>query len=188
MSTRRILTTLALALLVTGCTDQTPLAMEEAQYSETDGALSFSHTPHTGGLLTDIPVTGILTGGTFEGLLSITEFAYEGGQLLVSGTLTGTVTQGTTVTPITQTFADLPVDLTGRNSPCRILFLEIPGGVLLDLLGLVVDLAPVELEVRAERGPGNLLGNLLCAITGLLDGVGALGALLNLIERINDLL
>jgi hypothetical protein len=60
--------------------------------------------------------------------------------------------------------------------------------VLLDLLGLVVDLAPVELEVRAERGPGNLLGNLLCAITGLLDGVGSLGALLNLIERINDLL
>ena len=39
----------------------------------------------------------------------------------------------------------------------------------LDLLGLVVDLAPIHLDVTAVPGAGNLLGNLLCAVAGLLD-------------------
>jgi hypothetical protein len=30
----------------------------------------------------------------------------------------------------------------------------------------------VILDITAERGPGNLLGNLLCAIAGLLDPPG----------------
>jgi hypothetical protein len=34
-------------------------------------------------------------------------------------------------------------------------------------------------------GPGNLLGNLLCAVAGLLDG-GPLGNLGNLINRLLD--
>jgi len=46
-------------------------------------------------------------------------------------------------------------------------------------LGLVVDLNQVELNITAEPGPGNLLGNLLCAVAGLLDGPGPLNNLLN---------
>jgi hypothetical protein len=59
------------------------------------------------------------------------------------------------------------------------------GALHLDLLGLVVDLAPVHLKITAVPGAGNLLGNLLCAITGLLDG----GAPLSLISQLlNQLL
>lgn len=53
---------------------------------------------------------------------------------------------------------------------CDILKLELPGGINLELLGLVVDTSPICLDVFAQRGSGNLLGNLLCSLTELLDG------------------
>ena len=46
----------------------------------------------------------------------------------------------------------------------------------------MVDLNQVHLTINAQSGPGNLVGNLLCAIAHLLDGTptaGALAALLN---------
>jgi hypothetical protein len=53
----------------------------------------------------------------------------------------------------------------------------------------------VTLDVNAIPGAGNLLGNLLCAVVGLLDpdnGLdlgGLLGSILNnLLEAINDIL
>jgi len=52
----------------------------------------------------------------------------------------------------------------------------------LDLLGLVIDLNPVILNITAHPGPGQLLGNLLCAVAHLLDNGGPLtgvSALLN---------
>ena len=56
----------------------------------------------------------------------------------------------------------------------------------LDLLGLRVHLDRVVLDIVAATGAGNLLGNLLCAVTGLLDGglQGVLGRLVNLLNRI----
>jgi hypothetical protein len=50
------------------------------------------------------------------------------------------------------------------------------------VLGLVVDLAPVHLDNTAVPGAGNLRGNLLCSVAGLLDHnspAGGLAALLN---------
>lgn len=44
----------------------------------------------------------------------------------------------------------------------------------LNLLGLVVNLNQVHLNITARPGAGNLLDNLLCAVTGLLDGPGVL--------------
>jgi hypothetical protein len=32
---------------------------------------------------------------------------------------------------------------------------------------------PIVLDITAQSGPGNLLGNLLCGVTGLLNGTGA---------------
>lgn len=199
MLIRRILTTATVALVAAGCTDQTPLDLadrqvsEDAQFTRIDGAVAASQ--HTG-LLSNLPITGNLAdgSGTFTGVLNITELAFENGQLLATGTLTGTATQvingGTVVTQITQSITDLAVDLigSGPGSSCQILELDIPGGLELDLLGLVVDLAPVNLEIRAERGPGNLLGNLLCALTGLLDRGGPLAGITNLLNQINNLL
>ena len=56
----------------------------------------------------------------------------------------------------------------------------------LDLLGLQVHLDRVRLDIVAVSGPGNLLGNLLCAVVGLLDGPldGLIGRLTNLLNRI----
>lgn len=56
----------------------------------------------------------------------------------------------------------------------------------LDLLGLRVHLDRVVLDIVAKSGAGNLLGNLLCAVTGLLDNglSGVLGRLTNLLNQI----
>ena len=74
---------------------------------------------------------------------------------------------------------------------CPVLHLEL-GPVDLDLLGLRVQLNQVVLDVDSVPEPGNLLGNLLCAVAHLLDGV-ALGALLqdlldNLLAAVTRLL
>jgi len=53
---------------------------------------------------------------------------------------------------------------------CDILSLELPDGLTLSVLGLVVDTSGICLDIHAERGGGNLLGNLLCSLLGLLDG------------------
>jgi hypothetical protein len=70
---------------------------------------------------------------------------------------------------------------------CPILDLTL-GPLHLDLLGLVVDLNQVHLQITAESGPGNLLGNLLCAVAGLLAGTGGGGAIQNLLQSIVGLL
>lgn len=74
-----------------------------------------------------------------------------------------------------------------EQEPCPILHLEL-GPLDLDLLGLVVHLDRVVLDVTAEPGPGNLLGNLLCAVAGLLDGVDLSGVLGDLLQRLLDAL
>ena len=70
---------------------------------------------------------------------------------------------------------------------CEILRLSI-GAINLDLLGLQVSLSPVLLVITAVPGAGNLLGNLLCAIAGLLDGVGPLAQIVNLLNQLLALL
>ena len=65
-------------------------------------------------------------------------------------------------------------DLTGvhgfQQAPsCAILSLVL-GPLHLDVLGLVIDLNRVVLNIVGQTGAGNLLGNLLCALTGILDG------------------
>ncbi|HWJ91649.1 MAG TPA: hypothetical protein VNR87_11095 [Flavisolibacter sp.] len=87
--------------------------------------------------------------------LTITNFAVQNGQLVATGVLSG-LTNLITV----------PVSPTA--SSCQVLTLHV-GAIHLDLLGLVVDLAAIDLNIRADAAPGNLLGNLLCAITNLLN-------------------
>lgn len=42
----------------------------------------------------------------------------------------------------------------------------------------------IVIDLDAQSGPGNLLGNLLCAIAGLLDGGGLLTQIVNLLNQI----
>jgi hypothetical protein len=73
------------------------------------------------------------------------------------------------------------------NGSCQILHLEL-GPLDLDLLGLVVHLDRVVLDITAEQGPGNLLGNLLCGIAGLLDGNAASNVITRLLNQLLGLL
>ncbi len=72
-----------------------------------------------------------------------------------------------------------------RGAACDILHLVL-GPLDLDLLGLQIHLNRVVLNIDADPGPGNLLGNLLCSVAGLLDGGlnGLLGRLTRLLNRI----
>jgi hypothetical protein len=140
------------------------------------------------------------TSGTFQGTYNIQRFIAENNKLYAVGTLTGTAS-GKQVTvvgvkaPVTATTLQQAASLAGApdgyqpvQASCPILHLAI-GAIHLDLLGLVVDLAPVDLNIVAQPGPGNLLGNLLCAIAGLLDPGPPLGGLLNqLVALLNQIL
>lgn len=69
---------------------------------------------------------------------------------------------------------------------CDILNLVL-GPLDLNILGLRVQLNQVVLDITAVPGAGNLLGNLLCAVAGLLDGgplAGLLGQLQTLLNQI----
>lgn len=118
--------------------------------------------------------------GTFVGSFSPTGFSNQNGQLAVTGLVTGTLTTLTGATvPVSQTVTTT-VQSAQANGTCKILNLVL-GPLHLDLLGLVVDLNQVVLNITAQSGAGNLLGNLLCSVAGLLDGSGVngLAALLN---------
>ena len=127
---------------------------------------------------TTLPVTGTLADGTaFTGQLSNLSTSVVNGVLMLSGTITGTgiPAGGTTFTA--------PVQNLATSNGCSILTLDL-GAIHLDLLGLVVDLAPVNLDVTAVPGAGNLLGNLLCAVAGLLDNNGPLTGISALLNRL----
>ena len=74
---------------------------------------------------------------------------------------------------------------TSARATCPVLHLVL-GPLDLDLLGLQVHLDRVVLNIDAVSGPGNLLGNLVCAVAGLLDGglQGLLGRLVTLLNQI----
>ena len=143
----------------------------------------------------DLPINlaGTLPGGVpgaFNGVLSITKFALKAGAVIAKGVLNGDVTQTvggvtTTVGHLTNFKVNLPL-LDPPGAACDILHLTL-GPLHLNLLGLVVDLSVVHLDITGVTGPGNLLGNLLCAVTGLLDQ-GLTGILHNLLGVINKLI
>jgi len=131
------------------------------------------------------PGTGTTT-GTFSGALTVTRFASQNGQLVAVGTLSGTLTNalGQVIGTITDSPVTVPLQATGT---CTILHLVL-GPLDLNLLGLMVHLDRVVLDITAQSGPGNLLGNLLCAIAHLLDGNSALAPIVNLLNHILALL
>jgi len=143
-----------------------------------------------------VPVSGIAPGGagSFEGTFRIQRFVNSGSQVVAQGVLTGIATNTTTKvtesivrtisTPVTFGNAAGPTAAAiSAQATCDILHLVL-GPLHLDLLGLVIDLNQVVLDITAQSGPGNLLGNLLCAITGLLDGSGTATQIANLLNQV----
>jgi hypothetical protein len=76
----------------------------------------------------------------------------------------------------------------GAQATCDVLHLVL-GPLDLNLLGLKVHLDKVVLDIVAQSGAGQLLGNLLCAVANLLNRGGTLSQLLNQLGQIlNQLL
>ena len=128
------------------------------------------------------PITGTADNGSFAGTFTPSKFSAQNGNLLATGVLTGTVSDssGAAIGTVTRTVT-MPATIAAVT--CQVLNLVL-GPLHLDLLGLVIDLNQVHLLINVVQAPGNLLGNLLCAITHLLDGTptaGGLAALLNAI-------
>jgi hypothetical protein len=97
-------------------------------------------------------------------------------------TITGTFTN-----PLTGAIIPFTTTLLSASGSCEILNLVI-NPISLNVLGLNVDLSRVVLNITAQSGPGNLLGNLLCAVAHLLDSNASGNAITNLLNRIFGLL
>lgn len=169
--------------------------------------------PERAGLLQNMEAEGVLldelggAAGNFVGTVTVTEVGYDTGTgFWVSGVVSGTATpDGGEATEVEQAFTRIPSTLNESSGAvsargvmaqqrCQILFLDI-GPIFLNLLGLELDLSEIVLDLTAVSGPGNLLGNLLCAVAGLLDPGGLLNNLLTglnrllaILDRINDIL
>lgn len=190
MQLRNLLATLALAGAV-ACSDDRGPTTPTTPPNETPDFAPARPTQTgpivqqvTGLVITD-PVSGLT--GSFTGTATITSFATTAsGDLLanvtLAGDLVGAITGGATET-VNQTFTNVLVD----GQRCPILVLDI-GRIFLDVLGLEVDIAPISIDVTAVAGPGNLLGNLLCALVGLLDSNPLAAQVGLLLAQINAIL
>jgi hypothetical protein len=146
-----------------------------------------------------IPVSGIVPGTTqtFAGTMDVIGFR-QGTDATGAATVVAVAVLNGTLAgmPVTNQMISWPVQLpsagartaaVGTQATCDILNLVL-GPLHLDLLGLVVDLNQVVLNITAQSGAGNLLGNLLCAVVNLLNGPAALiDAIANLATALNNL-
>src|SRR5262249_31923352 len=109
--------------------------------------------------------------GALHGVLTITRLALtETGHLVATGTLAGTAGThaGTQVIQETVTARVEHFRQGAGPGACAQLILDL-APVPLDRLGGMVAIGRVPLDLRAQRGPDALLGQLLCALTYLLD-------------------
>jgi hypothetical protein len=141
-----------------------------------------------------IPVTGTSKQGTFTGTFDVTRFAVgRKHHVYAVGVLNGVVKNGNAVVKtVTNRTVRIPVRTHRRHmlsaqATCQILHLVL-GPLDLNLLGLKVHLNQVVLDVTAQSGPGNLLGNLLCSVANLLNRTNTpLGLLTRQLNRLLSL-
>jgi hypothetical protein len=138
-----------------------------------------------------VPLTGTAKNGKkFTGTYTIDRFIAKGGKLYSVGTVKGKlpgkrVRRENVRMPAQVASASggaarasqvppLPLPPLPPGNACSILALDL-GPINLPVLGLVVRTNQIQLRIDAVQGPGNLLGNLLCGITGILNP-GTLGS------------
>jgi hypothetical protein len=186
----RVLTASAVALAV-GVGVPTAMAASASAATSSGSTGSATNAPSAPSLTT--PVTGTFTNadgtGTFAGTFTPTAFSVVNGVLEGTGVLKGTLTDadGSSLGSVDQT-TTLPVQTAAAAAApaaCNVLNLVL-GPLNLNLLGLVVTLNEVHLNITAV--PGSLLGDLLCDISGLLNGGGALTGLAALLNELLALL
>jgi hypothetical protein len=106
-----------------------------------------------------------------------------------SGALVGRVVRQDVRLPLHQSATTSAARTSAALATCAILHLTL-GPLDLNLLGLTVHLNRVVLNIDAVSGAGNLLGNLLCAVANLLNGVGlpTLTQLLQISNLVNQII
>jgi hypothetical protein len=188
-----LVVTTSIALASGGVAASSPSAAPAAS-----AARSVAHTGQ--GDLRSRIVGETADGRRVTGYMTPLKFSRHDGKVFVRGLIHGVVhnPNGTTRTfdvlrtRRVQTIEGVPISTRAPSGralaaapACDVLNLVL-GPLHLDLLGLVVDLDRVVLNIVAQSGAGNLLGNLLCAVAGLLDGGlgGALGRITNLLNQI----
>lgn len=128
------------------------------------------------------------TAGAVVGTFNIQRFAAINDQLHAIGVVTATDGVKTAVSALAVPVTPTVATLAAQQASCPILHLAI-GPINLNLLGLIVTTQPIVVDIVAQPGPGNLLGNLLCAIAGLLNPGGTVAGLLQqLVGLLNQLL
>ena len=149
-------------------------------------ALAQAQAPRAQAPGVDIPFTATAaTGEVINATFTVQRFVQRDGQILAVGKVTGTATNAAGVVTNFVTQLSAPVT-SATTASCEILNLVL-GPLDLNLLGLVVHLDQVVLNITAVPGAGNLLGNLLCAVAGLLDG-GLGNALAGITALLNQIL
>jgi hypothetical protein len=186
-----------LAMLIAAAMVASLMLLPSASAERSQGsAEAFTAAKNT----TVLPVKGEYRNGDpkFDGTLTLRRFVQRNGKLKAVGLLDGTVfgrnggekgvVEGRKVTaPVRIRDAQNLAARSAALATCDILRLVL-GPLDLNLLGLRVQLNRVVLNITGETGPGNLLGNLLCAIAGLLDRGGLLSIIRNLLNAILDVL
>ena len=166
------------------------------------GTTSFTKVAHDPQGYAKSMISGQTAGGKrVTGYFIPMGFSKHNGHLRVRGLVDGVIHKGDGTTRTFQAMRTLRVKTINGTVPgsntarsgagagsCDILHLVL-GPLDLDLLGLQVHLDKVVLNIVAQSGAGQLLGNLLCAVAGLLDNNGTLGQLLTKLTAIlNQLL
>jgi hypothetical protein len=158
------------------------------------GTASAAQQPATTPLTKKVAVTG--TKG-FTGTYTIDRFTSRNGKLVAVGTLKGKMRKKGATLRVTRKNVVMPAAATGAGpatgakaaqlpdiqGACQVLNLVL-GPINLNLLGLVVRTNQINVRIDAVPGAGNLLGNLLCAVTNLLNPSGALGQLTGAINNL----
>ena len=150
--------------------------------------------------LKTLPVHGVAKNGKqFNGTYAIQRYVAGANKVYAVGTLKGMlkgrhVTRYNVMMPAT--LASPPPSPAGAvrsaQPTCSVLQLQL-GPIDLNLLGLRVQLfggtnpsnpLPITALITAEQGSGNLLGNLLCNLTGALNQGGILGQLTGNLQQL----
>ena len=165
------------------------------------GSSSFTRIAHSPQGFARSKIVGqTANGNRVTGYFTPSGFTKHNGHLQARGLVSGVIHRGDGTTRTFSAMRTLRVKsangtvpgaaraATSRRATCDILHLVL-APLDLNLLGLKVHLDRVVLDIVAQSGAGQLLGNLLCAVAGLLDSGGTLSQLLTKLGQIlNQLL
>lgn len=190
-TTTRTASALVLALALGACSDAPTTAPTNSPstLAPAPATMARAATPAPTATLTNAPLYDAAGNviGSFTGTATLSSVASTGTGLVGNLLMNGTAIVNGVTTAVNGVLGTAPLAATN----CPVLLLDV-GAIHLNLLGLDVSLAPIHLDITAVPGPGNLLGNLLCSVTHLLDspglGGGLSNAITNLLNTINNLL